>query len=342
MYRLDEGRSGPTVRINHMIEALRSEVDLDIIAGRRTERARAMVRYATAGQLDGLAGMYVETSTTVPGPADLAFLGLARRRTAVLSYVRDAYQLFPALWPPASLKSRLSRHLYRPALRLLARASTATAYPSQGLADALRLPGAHVLLPPGAPPPVQVPRESTANRILAVGALRQAALGGDLLLEAIEHVRQAGFPIELVCVTRPGDEPPGPLPPWVHVERAAGSAIHALLPRVFATVIPRRRNAYNDLAIPIKAMDYLSYGRPMLVTDCRETARLVDEAKSGLIVSDTASALADGAMTLFAAGDETLNAYSQAGHAAAAANGWPVRARQLLSALDVLPSEPVA
>ena len=53
-----------------------------------------------------------------------------------------------------------------------------------------------------------------------------------------------------------------------------------LLPHVLATVIPRPRGAYNDLAVPIKLYDYLAYGRPLLVTDCEVQARVVNDAST--------------------------------------------------------------
>jgi glycosyltransferase involved in cell wall biosynthesis len=117
------------------------------------------------------------------------------------------------------------------------------------------------------------------------------------------------------------------------VVRASGAQLHALLPDVVATVIPRRRNAYNDAALPIKAMEYLSYGRPMIVTDCRETADLVRTAGTGIVVSDSAATLADGIANLFAADGDVLEAYARAGHAAARSNAWSTRADRVVATL---------
>ena len=52
-------------------------------------------------------------------------------------------------------------------------------------------------------------------------------------------------------------------------------------------MIPRAPGAYNDLAIPIKLMEYLAYGRPLLVTDRTETARIVRAADAGIVVGDS-------------------------------------------------------
>lgn len=336
MYPLGPSRSGPTVRINHMRDALREIVNLDIVAGSRGRRALALGRYLAAGRMRGLAGIYVESSTALPGPADIAFLAAAGRRgVPVLTYVRDAYQLFPEYWSKTTLKARLGRRLFLPAFRRLAAASTLLAFPSQGLADVLGAGREAILLPPGAPPPVEVERRSGANRLLVVGNLRDAVLGAEILMAAIEQIRAEGLQVELDCVTRPGDEPPGPLPSWVHIRRANASDIHALLPDVFASVIPRRRSHYNDFAVPVKLMEYLSYGRPLLATDCTETARIVRSTGSGLVVADTAAALADGVRTLFTAAPAELDRLSEAARSAAAANSWRVRAERVVEALRV-------
>jgi len=337
MYPLDRGLSGPTVRINNMRDALQEIVDLDVVAGLRSRRALALARYIALGQLRGLAGIYVESSTTLPSPADIAFLAAARRRgIPVLTYIRDAYQLFPEYWSGTGLKQRVSRRLFIPTFRRLAQASSLVAFPSQGLADALPLGRESILLPPGAPRPLNVRRRRRANRLLFVGALRHAVLGAEILFEAMELVRAAGHPVELVCVSRPGDEPTQPLPSWMRVQRTSGKGIHALLPEVFASVIPRRRSPYNDFAVPIKVMEYLSYGRPMLVTDCIETARIVRSAGSGLVVADTSTALAAGIIELSTGDPDALDRYAEAGLAAAAANSWGSRAERVVTTLQGL------
>src|SRR3990170_1858855 len=80
MYRLTEVASGPAVRITAVRDALSERVDLDVVSGTRRERARALLRYAARGRLRGLAGIYVESSTSLPGPIDLFFMAWARVR----------------------------------------------------------------------------------------------------------------------------------------------------------------------------------------------------------------------------------------------------------------------
>lgn len=317
-----------------MRDELRTLVELDVVAGWRLSRAGSLGRYVAARRLSGLTGIYVEASTTIPGPADIAFLGLARSLgIPVLTYLRDAQPLFDEYYRGGSPKRWLSRTLFKPAFAALKAVSSDVAYPSQGLAAVF---GGHddpLLIPPGAPAPVVVPRSEHADRLLFVGGMRFPVHGLDILFEAIERVRHGGVPIGLICVSRPGEGPPPPHPEWLRLVRGSGSEIHRLLPEVLATVQPRHRSPYNDLGVPVKVMEYLSYGRPLLVTDCTETAKIVQEAEAGLVVRDTAEDLARGIRELAAATSEALDAYSASALRAAREESWHARARRVVEVL---------
>lgn len=337
MYPLDRGMWGPTVRITHLRDELDRLVDLDVVAGYRGARRLGLLRYAFSGRLRRLDGIYVETSSFLASEADLAVLALARGlRVPVLTYIRDAYQLFPDFYPVDSPRRWLGARAFLPMVRALRSVSSALAFPTHGLAEAVgvAIDGA-VILPPGAPPPARVDRLPSANRLLFVGDARHGVHGVDRLIAAVAAARQRGIDVELTVVSRPGQEPPGRHPEWMRVERAEGPAIRALLPDVIATVIPRPRSAYNDLALPIKLMDGLAYGRPLLVTDCPEQARVVADADAGIVTSDAPQAMANAIGQLVSAMPDQLAAWSANATAAAERASWSVRARAILDALGV-------
>jgi hypothetical protein len=332
MYPLGAVDSGPTVRITRMRDALARICDLTVIAGYRTPRTVAMTRYLVRGKVQRLDGIYVESSTFLPAPADIAFLGMARALgVPVLTFIRDAYPLFPE-YSIASAKARVARRLFVPAFKSLMAVSSRVAFPSTGLAAALGREHDAVILPPGASEPLDVPRRSTANRLLHVGGVRWSALGGDLLLSAIAHARDAGTDVRLTCVCRPGEEP-AERPSWMDVVHTSGRGIESLLDGTMATVIARHRTPYNDLAVPIKLMEYLSYGRPLLVTDCTETARIVNRAGAGVVVDDDVVAFSTGIQTIANASDEQLDAWSVAARNAAQRESWEHRARRVVELL---------
>ena len=332
MYPLDQGSWGPTVRISHLRDELARLVDLDVVAGYRGARRAALAGYAFGGRLRGLDGIYVETSTFLPSEADIAFLGLARALgIPVLTYIRDAYQLFEDYYRPDTFRRWIGARAFLPAVRALSAASTHLAFPSLGLARAVvRDASSAILLPPGSPAPVEVARNPTARSLLFVGAGRLPAQGGDRLIAAVGRAREHGANVELIVVSRPGEEPPEPHPEWMRVQRAEGMAITPLLPDVLATVIPRPRNAYNDLALPIKLFDYLAYGRPLLVTDCEEQARVVNDASAGIVTPDDVPAMADAIGRLASASADELDRWSSNAQAAARDASWSARAATIV------------
>jgi glycosyltransferase involved in cell wall biosynthesis len=285
----------------------------------------------------GLDAIYVESSTFLPSPVDLAFLGLARALgIPVLTYIRDAYQLFEEYYPIGSPRRWLGAKAFLPAMRALAAVSSRIAVPSEGLASAVLGHGHRaVVIPPGSRPPLEVPRAADADALLFVGNGRVPAQGGPRLIEAVGRARERGAGLRLVIVSRRGEEPIGPRPDWLTIRHGEQEEIERLLPQVVATVIPRPRGPYNDLAVPVKLFDYLSYGRPLLVTDCIEQAAVVRRADAGIVTAGDVDAMADAILRL--AGAETAELASWATNARRAAldNAWERRARQILGALGL-------
>jgi glycosyltransferase involved in cell wall biosynthesis len=334
MYPLDRGLWGATTRITQLREALARISDLEVVSGTRWPRGRQLARkLARLGSYDGI---YVENATTLPGPLDLAFLGLARSRgIPVLTYVRDAQQLFAEYDSAATMKQRISRRAFLPALRALMRLSSQVAFPSRGLARAIHRDDREVLLlPPGARIAPEVPLDPGARALLFVGPMNRPAHGADLLVAAIAQVRSEGIPVELISISRPGEELPGATPEWLRREHADGPEIDRFLPEIMATITPRRKTPYNDLAVPIKVLEYLGFGRPLIVTDTEETAAIVGDAGAGVIVPDTVEGLADGIRRVASAALAQRIAWGEAARAAAERNSWDVRARQILHILQ--------
>jgi hypothetical protein len=179
-----------------------------------------------------------------------------------------------------------------------------------------------------------VPPDLDARALLFVGPMNRPTHGGELLLSAVEEARRRGAGVELISISRPGEELPGEAPPWLHRERADGTEIDRFLPRVMASITPRRKSPYNDLSVPIKVLEYLGYGRPLIVTDTEETATIVREAGCGVVAPDTVDGLAAAIHTVATASVEQRAAWGQAARRAAEHNSWDERARQIIKILQ--------
>ena len=74
--------------------------------------------------------------------------------------------------------------------------------------------------------------------------------------------------------------------PWVTIEPAPYAALGAMLATATVLAIPHPANAYMDVALPVKLLDSMAAGRPLVVTPRTETVRIVEAARAGLVTAD--------------------------------------------------------
>jgi glycosyltransferase involved in cell wall biosynthesis len=115
---------------------------------------------------------------------------------------------------------------------------------------------------------------------------------------------------------------------------AGRSGLAAALDDVRVCVIPRRITPYADLAVPLKLMDYLGFGKPIVATACAETAAIVGPVEAALLVSDDAASIATAIERVL---DDDALAARLAGNARALAEApastWGARADTVLETL---------
>jgi glycosyltransferase involved in cell wall biosynthesis len=333
MYDADRLDTGPSVRVGMLRDALARRTDLQVIAGPRLTRAREMVRWLLRRRRSRINAVYVEAASSFATPIDLAFLAVMRLRGAAVGvYFRDAYQLFRDQYPLARSRQRALDWLWRLSTPLLKRLATTAFAPSSGLADVLRLRDA-VLLPPGTDPSTPVLGTAPGALVAYVGATG-AADGLPLLMEAMQIVRARRPDAELVVVSahdpraHPGD------PAWLHHEPADRAALARVLGPARLCVIPRPITPYTDLAVPIKLMDYLSFGKPIVATRCLETAQVLETAQAGLMTHDHPADLADAVVHVIESDYVAASlAASARAYAVDPAHTWDARADQIVRAL---------
>lgn len=81
---------------------------------------------------------------------------------------------------------------------------------------------------------------------------------------------------------------------WVEVTTAPYERLGEALAAATVLVVPHPPNAYLDAAVPVKLLDGMAAGRPVVVTPRRETVRIVEEAGAGIVTDgDGPEALAE-------------------------------------------------
>jgi len=69
----------------------------------------------------------------------------------------------------------------------------------------------------------------------------------------------------------------------VSVHHASGDDLISLYKRADAGIIPLIPSSYNNIAIPVKLYEYLSYGLPVITTDLNEVASFVQSTDCGVV-----------------------------------------------------------
>lgn len=282
--------SAPKVRIHLIGEALKRQADVQVLAGGRRARVGAGVRWLIRNGMGSIDAVYVESSTSAATPFDLAFLLWARlRRRPVGLYFRDAYQRFRGLYPRQRRRQAIADLAWRIALPILRTVANVAYCPSIGLARVLNLRDP-VLLPPGTDP--TLPFLGAGDGLLVASIVTFGATGGlHLLVDAMVRVHDLRPGARLRLIGGHGDRPAA-LPDWVEVVAAGRDDLPRLLADARACVIPLPITAYTDLAVPVRLMDYLALGKPIVSTASAATVAVIGETGAALLVPDNADLLA--------------------------------------------------
>jgi Glycosyl transferases group 1 len=294
MYDVRELDRAPKVRISLISAALARQAHLEVIVGGRSARLQAMLRWLVSGRLRGVGAVYVESATSTALPHDIAFLALMRLLGRPVGiYFRDAFQLHRDLYPVKRRRQRLIDVIWRLTMPMMRSLATHRFAPSIQLARELRIVDP-ILLPPGTDPSLPDLGVGEPDRVATIVPLARNS-GFETLLEAVRRVRETrpGVQLRVVCAD-PDPVLLAAIPSWVEVVAAQRPELADVLRAARVCVIPTPISAYSDLAIPLKLMDYFSFGKPVVLTASAENRRIVHETGAGLLVEDDAASMAAG------------------------------------------------
>jgi len=296
--------SGSRVRPYQMYRAfLELGYKVELIAGNVPARKKQILDLVRRGNMDDIAFCYSEPHTLPVHPVwdHLLYCFLAKSRIPTGIFYRDAYWKLASWHSYRGIGAKFPWLRYRLDLFVFSMTATVIFFPSQTMADFFSLVPPQVPLPPGG----QMMAEEYYLRpvdeiktVVYVGGIKQQ-YGLEILLQALDLAnRQVALNLELVCrqdefiqqrstfAKYDGAE-------WLHVYHLTGKDLEQVYRRSAIAVIPRLRNLYNDLAMPVKLFEYLSYGLPIVATNCTEMANFISRNKVGLIAEDNAPSLAD-------------------------------------------------
>lgn len=363
-----EGRSGSSVRPRKMLEAFRANgYEVEAVTGHATERRRAIERLRT--QLAGgrrFDFAYSETHTlpsalTEPhhlplNPRlDSGLLTLLNRaRVPVGLFYRDIHWRFGR---SLSFESPVKRTVTAAFHRLEWRTYTARVdhlfLPSLAMAGALlsawpaeRLsalpPGGDPVTPTGDAVPVNSDQVAQSAAVPSRAPLQLLYVGGvkpplyDLtpLFETAAAVPSAAFTLccreeEWVAV-RDGYK----LPANLTVVHRSGQQLAELYSTSDAVAILWREHPYLEFAMPVKLMEAIAFGRPIITLGSSELARFVERHEVGWVVDS----IEDAASLITRLGTEPGELAAATDHVVAARphHTWQARAEQVARTLTAV------
>jgi len=340
MFDLSTLESARGVRIHNLQLALQKQTPIQLIAGHRTARRKAVIQFLQQGGLKRSSGIYVEASTSAAAESDLLLLRLARqKRIPILVYIPDAYQLFPTLYPRKGLKVKLLDWGWRISIASYQRLAHRLLFPTQGLANCFNnIPPVNLLPPAGLSGREVHPINWQQPKIVYIGAASYR-YGSDLFLTALEQVVAKIPAVEAHFITN-NDQylatHPSRNAHWLKVESKTFHELPQVMQNATIAVIPLRPNPYNDLALPVKLFDYMSFGRPTITTNCQETAQFILKEECGCVVEGHAEALANGIIQLLHNREQTTELGQKAYASIQTTHAWEHRADQIWQLINQL------
>lgn len=206
-------------------------------------------------------------------------------------FYRDAYWMFPSLYPMVFWKRQVLKLMHERDLRVFEKVCDLMYFPSASFSDLFSNYGFRKvsLLPPGGNSVPFCENNFHKGEFIYVGGTSESC-GGLRLIEVFRRLNQEyGLNANLTFITHSGSNLESKLYqyPWLNIKHTFDRAeLESSYQKATYALIPRRIDAYTDLAQPLKLYEYLGYGIPVISTRCHETSKVITEGKCGLLCDD--------------------------------------------------------
>lgn len=307
----EKADSGSKLRPLEMLKAFRQwgkeeKVEIIEINGTSEERKRQFNQLKNEEKLNNLWFCYAENQTipiwlTDPGHRPTkpfidtqVFKFLKERNVPMGIFYRDVYWKFDKLYPLKGLKKKIMQTIYRREERFYEKYASAIFLPSAAMGKYVDINQPKVPLPPGGKQTDQMNVDKRfSHHGIYVGGIANDDYGLPLLLEAFENYPSNKMQPKLTIVCR--EDEYNKLPEGqkqrlhmldVQLKHISGDELKELYRSMDYAYIPRLKSEYNNFSVPVKLVEYLSNGLPVVATDCEAQKAFIDSGTYGVVCDD--------------------------------------------------------
>lgn len=288
-------------------------VEILLLSGSSSERDSLFEQWKAEGKLENLWFCYMENQTIPFWLTDKGHIPkklfvdqkvmkfLKSRNIPVGVFYRDVYWKFEELYPLKGMKKTIMKTIYRMEEKFYNKYCHVIFLPSDAMGKYVAIQKAMVSLPPGGKKMdiVRAENQSKIPQGLYVGGINNEDYGLFLLLDALELANKNERVCELTVVCREdefkqlSEEKRARLNEMnVSVKHVSGEALNELYRRMDFAFIPRFRSTYNDFAVPVKLVEYLSNELPVVATYCQAQKEIIEADGYGIICEDKPESMA--------------------------------------------------
>lgn len=340
--------SGSSVRPIKMLQAFRDiNCDVTVLEGQqnrifeRHKKVTEILRRLRRGEHFDFC--YIEPpSGPFLCPTDLRLLKELRKcNVPVGLFYRDAFYLFPESFSAGMLlKNRLISYMMKRDREVISKTCDIIYVPTASFGELVDFPNETRALPPGCSEFQIAEERSPSVEItgLYVGGVSEE-YGSLLLLDSFDIARKKGCAAKLIFIC--AEEAWGSLPDkykkyeqsdWLTVVHASGEKLEQYYMQADFGIIPRLKTSYNDIAFPVKLVEYISHGLPVLATSCAATEDFILHWAIGVVADDDLNSFSDAVISLAQKGN-IREAYRSAIKMACEGNSWTQRACDVIEDL---------
>lgn len=318
-FQLQAQTSGSSVRPVKMIEAFEvfakeNQLELIKIIGNQKERASQLKKlYETVNPID-IEMCYMENVNIplwltdrdhIPKKPllDINFFKYLKENKIPLGvFYRDIYWKFNELYKVNALIKPVLQRLFQLELNYYKKYADILFLPSLQMNNYVNFNRNKVVtLPPGGFDKItDNPVENKAVTAIYVGGVNPR-YGVYDVLNALDTLNASENKIKLNLICREAEFfthrdhfQPYIDKPWLVINHASSAELHEYYTQSDFGIIPLKKDVYNNFAVAVKLFEYMSYGLPIIATDCNAQKEIIQEDDLGLVVNDNADAIAEG------------------------------------------------